>query len=56
MVRGTDTERHELAAESQGLWAISSGLAYNFKNDYGLLQSGMLIYDALYAGQNICRI
>lgn len=49
IVRGADPDRHELAAESQGLWAISSGLAYNFKNDYELLQSGMLIYDALYS-------
>lgn len=49
IVRGADTDRHELAKESPGLWAISAGLAYNFKNDYELLQSGMLIYDALYS-------
>ncbi len=49
IVRGADTDRHELAKESPGLWAISAGLAYNFKNDHELLQSGMLIYDALYS-------
>ena len=49
IVRGADTDRHELAMESPGLWAISAGLSYNFKNDYELLQNGMLIYDALYS-------
>src|ERR1044071_269569 len=49
IVRGADTDRHSLADQSSGLWAISAGLAYNFKNDYELLQNGMLIYDALYS-------
>lgn len=49
IVRGADTDRHDLAAQASGLWAISAGLAYNFKNDQELLSKGMLIYDALYS-------
>ncbi|HRH49133.1 MAG TPA: chromate resistance protein [Panacibacter sp.] len=49
IVRGADTDRHDMADQSSGLWAIAAGLAYNFKNDHELLQSGMMIYDALYS-------
>jgi AraC-like DNA-binding protein len=49
IVRGADTDRHDLAVQSSGLWAISAGLAYNFTNDQELLTRGMLIYDALYS-------
>ena len=49
IVRGADTDRHDLAFQSSGLWAISAGLAHNFKDDQELLQKGMLIYDALYS-------
>jgi len=49
IVRGADTDRHDLATQASGLWAISAGLAYNFKNDNQLLEKGMLIYDALYS-------
>lgn len=49
IVRGADTDHHEIAFQSSGLWAISSGLAYNFTNDHELLEKGMLIYDALYS-------
>ena len=48
IVRGADTDRHDLARQASGLWAISAGLAYNIKDDYELLQKGMMIYDALY--------
>jgi len=48
IVRGADTDRHEFAVQAAGLWAISAGLAYNHKDDYELLEKGMLIYDALY--------
>jgi len=48
IVRGADTDRHDLAAQAAGLWAISSGLAHICQNDHELLQKGMLIYDALY--------
>jgi AraC-like DNA-binding protein len=49
IVRGADTDRHDLATQASGLWAISAGLAYNFTNDKELLEKGMLIYDALYS-------
>jgi AraC-like DNA-binding protein len=49
IVRGADTDRHDLARESSGLWAISAGMAHNNKDDYQLLEKGMLIYDALYS-------
>jgi YesN/AraC family two-component response regulator len=49
IVRGADTDRHDLAAQSPGLWAISSGLSHISKSDYELVEKGMMIYDALYA-------
>ena len=49
IVRGADTDRHDLAAEAPGLWAISAGLAYHYTDDLELLEKGMLLYDALYA-------
>ncbi|AEW00569.1 AraC family transcriptional regulator [Niastella koreensis] len=49
VVRGADTDHHEIAVQAAGLWAISAGLAYNHKDDYELLEKGMLIYDALYS-------
>jgi AraC-like DNA-binding protein len=49
IVRAADTDRHDLAGQASGLWAISAGLAYNVKDDHELLQKGMMIYDALYS-------
>jgi AraC-like DNA-binding protein len=49
IVRGADTDRHDIAEEAAGLWAISAGLAYNSTSDYELLKTGMMIYDALYS-------
>jgi AraC-like DNA-binding protein len=49
IVRGADTDRHEIADQSAGLWAISSGLAYNIDDDQQLLEKGMMLYDALYS-------
>ena len=49
IVRAADTDRHHLANQSSGLWAISAGLAYNTKDDQELLQRGMMLYDALYS-------
>lgn len=49
IVRGADTDRHELAKQASGLWAISAGLAYNIKDDAELLEKGMFLYDALYS-------
>lgn len=49
IVRGADTDNHEIARESAGLLAISAGLAYNIQDDYQLLSIGMVIYDGLYS-------
>src|SRR5579864_8620204 len=37
IVRGADTNRFDLAPQSAGLWAISAGLSYNYKNDFDML-------------------
>lgn len=49
VVRGADTDRHEEAPQAAGLWAISAGLAFNIRDDYELLEKGMMLYDALYS-------
>jgi hypothetical protein len=49
IVRGADTAHFGLAQQSAGLWAISAGLSYNFKNDHEQLDIGMKLYDALYS-------
>lgn len=49
IVRGADTNRFDLAPQAAGLWAISAGLSYNYKNDDEQLEIGMKIYDALYS-------
>lgn len=49
IVRGADTDQHDLAKESAGLWAISAGLSHNIIDDYELLKNGMIVYDALYS-------
>ena len=49
IVRGADTDRFALAPQAAGLWAISAGLSYNYKNDHEMLKIGMKIYDALYS-------
>jgi AraC-like DNA-binding protein len=49
IVRGADTDRHDIAKESAGLWAISAGLSHNITDDAELLKNGMVIYDALYS-------
>ncbi len=49
IVRGADTDSFQLAPQAAGLWAISAGLSYNYKDDQEMLEIGMKIYDALYA-------
>jgi hypothetical protein len=49
IVRGADTDSFELAPQAAGLWAISAGLSFNFKDDQEQLAIGMNIYDALYS-------
>lgn len=48
IVRGADTNRHDLAPESEGLLAISIGLSHMYHDDLGQLEAGMLVYDAYY--------
>lgn len=48
IVRGADTDRHDTAPQSSGLWAISAGIAENIKDDHELLSKGIIIYDGLY--------
>jgi hypothetical protein len=48
IVRGADTDRHELAPEAAGLLAVSLGLSRMYADDLEQLEAGMLIYDALY--------
>ncbi|MEO9483980.1 MAG: chromate resistance protein ChrB domain-containing protein [Ekhidna sp.] len=49
IVRAADTDRHEIAEEAPGLWAISAGLAFNISDDHELLSFGMILYDGLYS-------
>jgi rhodanese-related sulfurtransferase len=48
VVRGADTDRHDLAPEAAGLLAISVGLSRQYRNDEDQLEAGILLYDALY--------
>jgi hypothetical protein len=49
VVRGADTDRHDLAPEASGLHAISLGLSQLYPDDHAMLAQGLVIYDALYA-------
>lgn len=49
IVRAADTDSFELAPQSAGLFAISAGLSYNYKDDHEMLQVGIVLYDALYS-------
>jgi hypothetical protein len=49
IVRGADTDRHNLTPQSAGLLAISMGLRDLSPNDHEVLKRGSIIYDALYA-------
>ena len=48
IVRGADTDCFHFAPQAAGLWAISAGLSYNYRDDHEMLSIGMKIYDALY--------
>ena len=48
IVRGADTDRHDIAAESAGLLAASLGLSRMYADDIEQLNAGMLLYDAFY--------
>ncbi len=48
IVRGADTNRHELAPEAAGLLAASLGLSRMYRDDLEQLETGILLYDAFY--------
>ncbi|MFD1343236.1 chromate resistance protein ChrB domain-containing protein [Litorisediminicola beolgyonensis] len=48
IVRGADTNRHDLAPEAAGLLAASLGLSRMFRDDLDQLEAGILLYDAFY--------
>ena len=48
IVRGADTNRHDLAPEAAGLLAASLGLSRMYRDDQEQLEAGMLLYDAFY--------
>ena len=48
IVRGADTGRHDLAAESAGLLAASLGFSRMYRDDIQQLNASMSLYDAFY--------
>lgn len=48
VVRGADTDRHDLAPQAAGLLALSVGLSRMYRDDLAQLEAGMALYDALY--------
>jgi hypothetical protein len=56
VVRGADTDRHDLTPESGGLFAISLGLSnLHSDDDHAVLRDGFMVYDALYRWLKFCR-
>jgi hypothetical protein len=56
IVRGADTDRHDLTPESAGLFAISLGLSnLHGKDDHAALEDGFIVYDGLYRWLKFCR-
>ena len=48
VVRGADTDRHDLAPQAAGLLALSVGLSRLYRDDLRQLEAGIALYDALY--------
>ncbi|SLN62464.1 Chromate resistance exported protein [Roseovarius litorisediminis] len=48
VIRGADTDRHDLTPQSAGLLALSVGLSRQFRDDNQQLETGLGLYDALY--------
>lgn len=48
VIRGADTDRHDLAPQAAGLLALSVGLSRMFRDDLQQLEAGIALYDALY--------
>lgn len=48
VIRGADTNRHDLAPQAAGLLALSVGLSRQYRDDLDQLAAAMPLYDALY--------
>ncbi len=48
IVRGADTDRHDLAPQAAGLLAVSLGLSRMYRDDLQQLEAGLAVYDAFY--------
>ena len=48
VIRGADTDRHDLSPQAAGLLALSVGLSRMFRDDSRQLGAGMALYDALF--------
>ena len=48
IIRGADTDRHDLAPQAAGLLAASLGLSRMYRDDLEQLDASMVLYDALY--------
>ena len=55
IIRGADTGKLDLTAQSAGLYALSLGLSKTFPDDHVMLSHGMVMYDALYAWCQHCQ-
>ena len=49
IVRGADTDQHDLTPESRGLLAVAQGFSLAFDDDHAQLAAEMPVYDALFA-------
>ncbi len=48
IIRGADTNRHDIAPQAAGLLAASLGLSRLYRDDLAQLDAGMALYDAFY--------
>jgi rhodanese-related sulfurtransferase len=48
VIRGADTDRHDLSPQAAGLLALSVGLSRMYRDDLEQLEAGIALYDALY--------
>ena len=48
VIRGADTDAHDLAPQAAGLLAVSVGLSKAYRDDLDQLEAAMPLYDALY--------
>jgi hypothetical protein len=49
IIRGADTNRHDLAPQCPGVYAVLIGLSRSFQDDHEQLRHGMIVCDALYS-------